>query len=114
MQNRNLCLIGLSLLILVGLGYAHTEAAAQIKTPLGEYTWGYFGGSRESQGMSREDVIVREGSCPTGGCILKLNEVEVQSPPGPQRRHPGPDHRLYHPHPGAGGPAGVHQPGDFL
>lgn len=85
MQNRNLRLIGLSLLILVGLGYAHTEAGAQIKTPLGEYTWGYFGGSRESQGMSREDLIVREGSCPTGGCILKLNEVEVR----PARAHKG-------------------------
>ena len=80
MQNRHLCLIGLSLLILLGLGYANTEAEAQIKTPLGEYTWGYFGGSRESQGMSREDVITREGSCPTGGCILKLNEVEVRPP----------------------------------
>ncbi len=85
MQNRNLRLIGLSLLILLGLFYVNTEAAAQIKTPVGEFTWGYFGGSRESQGMSREAVIVREGSCPTGGCILKLNEVVV-SPP---RAHKG-------------------------
>jgi hypothetical protein len=77
MQNRRLRLIGLSLVILLGLGYVNIEAAAQIKTPLGEYTWGYFGGSRESQGMSREDVIVREGSCPTGGCVLKLDEVQV-------------------------------------
>jgi hypothetical protein len=79
MNNRRLRLIGLSLLILLGLFYANTEAGAQvIKTPVGEYTWGYFGGSRESQGVSREDVIAREGSCPTGGCILKLNEVEVR------------------------------------
>ena len=86
MQNRRLLLLGLSLLILLGLGYAHTEAGAQvIKTPVGEYSWGYFGGSRESQGMSREDVIVREGSCPTGGCILKLKEVEVRPP----RAHKG-------------------------
>ena len=60
-----------------------------IKTPLGEYTWGYFGGSRESQGMSREDVIAREGSCPTGGCVLKLDQVEV-SPPGPTKATPWP------------------------
>ncbi len=81
MQNRNLRLIGLSLLIGLGLLYVNTEAAAQvIKTPVGEYTWGYFGGSRESLGMSREDVLVREGSCPTGGCVLKLNQVEVRPP----------------------------------
>ncbi len=81
MKNRYLRLIGLSLIILMGLSYVNREAGAQvIKTPVGEYTWGYFGGSRESLGMSREDVIVREGSCPTGGCILKLNEVEVRPP----------------------------------
>jgi len=79
MHNRRLLLIGLSLLILLGLFYANTETRAQvIKGPLGEYTWGYFGGSRESQGMSREDVIAREGSCPTGGCVLKLDQVEVR------------------------------------
>jgi hypothetical protein len=76
MQTRRWRLIILSLIILLGLGYS--EAVAQVvKTPVGEYTWGYLGGSRESQGLSREDVIVREGSCPTGGCILKLNEVRV-------------------------------------
>ncbi|MCX5893236.1 MAG: hypothetical protein NTW80_09760 [Deltaproteobacteria bacterium] len=86
MQNRRLRLIGLSLLILLGLCFANIEAGAQtIKTPLGEYTWGYFGGSRESNLLSREDVIAREGSCPTGGCILKLKEVEVR----PLRAHKG-------------------------
>jgi len=79
MQQRRLLWIGLSLLILMGLFYANTETAAQVvRTPVGEYTWGYFGGSRESQGMSREDVIAREGSCPTGGCVLKLDQVEVR------------------------------------
>ena len=115
MHNRRLRLIGLSLLILLGLFYANTETGAQvIKTPLGEYTWGYFGGSRESQGMSREDVIAREGSCPTGGCVLKLDQVEVR----PSRARKGDilraDHHLYHPHSGAAGPPGVHQPGDFF
>ncbi|MCX5889379.1 MAG: hypothetical protein NTY36_07990 [Deltaproteobacteria bacterium] len=86
MQHRRLLLLGLSLIILMGLFYANTETGAQvIKGPLGEYTWGYFGGSRESQGMSREDVIVREGSCPTGGCVLKLDQVEVR----PSRAHKG-------------------------
>jgi hypothetical protein len=86
MQYRRLLLLSLSLLILVGLLYANTETGAQVvKTPLGEYSWGYFGGSRESLGVSREDVIVREGSCPTGGCVLKLDQVEVR----PSRAHPG-------------------------
>ena len=35
MQNRRLCLIGLSLLILVGLGYAHTRGGGPIKNSLG-------------------------------------------------------------------------------
>jgi len=79
MHNRRPRLLRLSLIILVGLFYANTETGAQvIKGPLGEYTWGYFGGIRESQGMSREDVITREGSCPTGGCVLKLDRVEVR------------------------------------
>ncbi len=87
MQSRRSPLIALSLLIFMGLFFANTEAGAQptIKGPLGEYTWGYFGGSRESQGMSREDVIAREGACPTGGCVLKLNQVEVR----PARAHQG-------------------------
>jgi hypothetical protein len=79
MQYRRLLLLGLSLLILLGIFYANTDTGAQVvKTPLGEYTWGYFGGSRESLGMSREDVIAREGSCPTGSCVLKLDQVEVR------------------------------------
>ena len=86
MQNRRLGLIALSLLILLGLGYAHTETAAQIRGPLGgEYNFGYFGGSWDRYLQSREDVINREGVCPTGGCVLKLNEVKV-SPP---RAHKG-------------------------
>lgn len=86
MQNRHLLLIGLSLIILLGLFHANTEAGPKaIKTPLGEYTWGTVGDSRESLGLSREEVIVREGSCPTGGCVLKINEVQVR----PARAHKG-------------------------
>jgi len=81
MQNRHLPLIVLSLLILMGLFFANTEAAAQVlRTPLGEYTLGTVGGSRESQGVSQEDVIAREGVCPSGGCVLKLNGVKLLVP----------------------------------
>ncbi|HEY9073602.1 MAG TPA: hypothetical protein VIN67_05660 [Desulfobaccales bacterium] len=86
MQNRRLGLIALSLLILLGFFYASTETGAQIRGPLGgEYTFGYFGGSREGYLASREEVIHREGACPTGGCVLKLNAVEVRPP----RAHQG-------------------------
>jgi len=79
MQNRRLSLTTLSLLILLGIFLVAADATAQVvKTPAGEFTWGYFGGSRESQGMSREDVIAKEGACPTGGCVLRLDQVEVR------------------------------------
>lgn len=86
MQNRRLGLIGLSLLILLGFFYTRTETGAQIRGPLGgEYTFGYFGGSRDGYLSDREEVINREGVCPTGGCVLKLNKVEVR----PSRAHQG-------------------------
>jgi hypothetical protein len=87
MQHRRRGLIWLSLLILLGLGFAHTETAAQgFRGPLGgEYNFGYFGGSWDRYLQSREEVINREGVCPTGGCVLKLNEVKVL----PSRAHPG-------------------------
>ncbi len=86
MKNRHRQLLALSLLILLGLVFENAGARAQvIKTPLGEYTWGTIGGSRESNLMSREDVIARQGPCPTGGCVLKLDEVGIR----PARVHKG-------------------------
>jgi hypothetical protein len=84
MQNRRLLWIALSLLFLLGLGFAGTEAGAQIyQGPIGG--WGTYGGSRENRLLSREAVITREGSCPTGGCVLKLDRVEVR----PSKAHHG-------------------------
>jgi hypothetical protein len=86
MQTRRWRLITLSLLILVGLFYANSEAGAQIyHGPLGDTIWGHFGGGRENSLLSREDLIAREGGCPTGGCVLKLDEVGVR----PARAHKG-------------------------
>ena len=28
--------------------------------------------------MGREDIIAREGYCPTGGCVLRLDKVDVR------------------------------------
>jgi len=43
-----------------------------------DYTFGVWGGNREQSRMGREDLIAREGYCPTGGCVLRLEKVEVK------------------------------------
>ena len=43
-----------------------------------DFTFGFYGNNRESQRLNREDVIAREGYCPTGGCVLRLDKVEVK------------------------------------
>ncbi len=84
MFSRRQLLIGLSSIVLLVLVYVSIEAGAQIyQGPTGD--WGSYGGSRESRRLTREDVISREGSCPTGGCVLKLDEVVVR----PARAHKG-------------------------
>ncbi len=84
MPKPRLHLLAMSLLILLGFGYVPTEAAAQIyQGPTGD--WSSYGGSRETRRLDRENVIIREGSCPTGGCILKLDQVEVR----PSQARPG-------------------------
>jgi len=44
----------------------------------GDYSWGAYGGSREYSRMGREDLVARENYCPTGGCVLRLEGVEVR------------------------------------
>jgi hypothetical protein len=74
-----------SVLVLVGvLGGGH-DARAQLNfldKPFGDFTFGYYGASRETSRLGREDLIRREGSCPTGGCVLHLNQVQVLPPRG--------------------------------
>ncbi len=43
-----------------------------------DFTFGFYGNNRESQRLNREDVIAREGYCPTGGCILRLDRVTIK------------------------------------
>jgi hypothetical protein len=61
--------VGLSLVISVPRGHAG---------PLDDFTFGFWGNSREESRMGREDIIAREGYCPTGGCVLRLDKVEVK------------------------------------
>jgi len=78
------CLVWLSLILLAGLSLHVPEARAQ-RGFFSDFTFGFWGETREESRMGREDVIAREGACPTGGCILKLTAVEVR----PLRARPG-------------------------
>jgi len=61
--------LGLSLVISVPRGQAG---------PMDDYSFGFWGASREESRLGREDIIAREGYCPTGGCVLRLDKVEVK------------------------------------
>jgi hypothetical protein len=70
-------LVWLSLMLLAGLSLNVPEARTQPGF-LSDYTFGFWGNSREESRMGREDIIAREGYCPTGGCVLRLDKVEVK------------------------------------
>jgi len=65
------------LMLLAGLGLNVPEARTQPGF-LSDYTFGFWGNSREDSRMGREDIIAREGYCPTGGCVLRLDKVDVR------------------------------------
>ncbi|MGO8763266.1 MAG: hypothetical protein ACLP2P_02220 [Desulfobaccales bacterium] len=73
--------VGLSLVISLPRGYSGV---------LDDYTFGFWGNNQEESRMGREDIIAREGYCPTGGCILRLDKVEVK----PNRARKGATLRL--------------------
>ena len=78
MQNRrSRYLVWLTLLFSVGLTLLLSQAWAQPGF-LSDFTWGFYGSSREDSRLGREDLIAREGYCPTGGCVLRLESVEVR------------------------------------
>jgi hypothetical protein len=70
-------LVWLSLILLAGLSLHVPEAQTQPGF-LSDYTFGFWGETREERRMGREDIIAREGYCPTGGCVLRLDKVEVR------------------------------------
>jgi hypothetical protein len=67
--------LGLSLLVPVAPGHAG---------PLDNYTFGFWGANTEESRMGREDIIAREGYCPTGGCVLRLDRVQVKPNTAPR------------------------------
>jgi hypothetical protein len=76
--NRQRFLMFLSLILTIGLFLNVLPAQAQSKGFLGDFTFGFYGNNQEQQRQNREDVIARQGYCPTGGCILSLDKVEVK------------------------------------
>lgn len=70
-------LVWLSLMLLAGLSLNVPEARTQPGF-LSDFTFGFWGNPREESRMGREDIIAREGYCPTGGCVLRLDKVEVK------------------------------------
>ena len=66
----------LGLIVLLGITMGLSETWGQ--SFLGDYRWGNFGESRESNRLDREQLISRGNSCPSGGCVLRLDQVEVR------------------------------------
>ena len=65
--------------VLLWLGLSLVISAPQGQSgPMDDYSFGFWGNSREESRMGREDIIAREGYCPTGGCVLRLDKVEVK------------------------------------
>jgi hypothetical protein len=62
-------LVWLGLMLLAGLCLNVPEARTQPGF-LSDYTFGWYGTNREESRLGREDIIAREGYCPTGGCVL--------------------------------------------
>jgi hypothetical protein len=78
MRKYGFChLFWLGVILLAGLCLNVPEARTQPGF-LKDYTIGAFGASREQSLMGREDIIAREGYCPSGGCVLRLDKVEVK------------------------------------
>jgi hypothetical protein len=68
----------LSLILCLGLFLSVSPVQAQPGRFLNDYTFGFWGNTREQSTLGREDLIAREGYCPTGGCVLRLDQVEVK------------------------------------
>jgi hypothetical protein len=89
LKNRNRCRVYLSVLVWLGLSLVMAVPQGHSGV-LDDYTFGFWGMNREESRMGREDIIAREGYCPTGGCVLRLDKVEIR----PNRARPGGTLRL--------------------
>jgi hypothetical protein len=77
-KNQCRCLLYLSLILCLGFFLPVSPAQAQPGGLFNDFTFGFWGNAREDSRMNREDIIAREGYCPTGGCVLRLDSIEVK------------------------------------
>jgi hypothetical protein len=70
--------------VLLALVGGSLESGAQINLldkkydrSWGDYTWGAYGGNREASRLGREELVARENYCPSSGCVLRLDKVQV-------------------------------------
>jgi len=70
--------LGLALLLCLGAaGMAAPAGAQPIFT--GDTPWGFrWGEPRETRAATREEAVARYNYCPTGGCVLRLDSVQVR------------------------------------
>jgi hypothetical protein len=75
MWNRRQFLLGLSLVLVAGGVLGLSAARAQIS--VGDLLTGKWGQYREDIRLNREDAVAKYSYCPTGGCLVRLESVEV-------------------------------------
>ena len=71
-----------SLLVVSLLGLFCLAGYAQLRTPLGDFRWDRY---QEEKKMTREQAVAKYNYCPTGGCVIRLEEVQVR----PSSARPG-------------------------
>lgn len=84
-KNKSRSLVGLSLILCLGLFLTCIPARAQKGGFLSDYTFGFWGNTQGQRQQYREGIIAREGYCPSGGCVLRLDKVQIE----PDRARPG-------------------------
>ncbi|RLA90746.1 MAG: hypothetical protein DRG58_01000 [Deltaproteobacteria bacterium] len=78
-ENWQKALIGLGLLMLFMGGCEPKQSGVK---QLGNLMWGRY---QEQIKLSREDAVAKYNYCPTGGCVVRLEEIEIK----PQWVKPG-------------------------
>jgi hypothetical protein len=70
----------LGIILLLGTIAPGAEIAAQSESPFGDpyREWGMMLRQREASRLGREDTIAKYNYCPTGGCVVRLESVEVR------------------------------------
>lgn len=66
---HRISLFSLGLLALFCLG-----ASAQVRTPLGDFRWDRY---QEEKKFTREQAVAKHNYCPTSGCVIRLDDVQV-------------------------------------